>query len=127
VSIGSARAHRVSSQLSTIQEQLRSLHSRDPRGIAQQLLDIFVEALYVVITEYHRKYIDANRSSDCAFEVLAAKEYYDEYHNTLCNFVNDIRTENGGLGLLFDIHGTQVIDDDHADLYLGTDSWGDFA
>jgi len=36
--------------------------------------------------------------------------------------VNEIRAETAGLGLLFDIHGTRVIDDDPADLYLGTDN-----
>jgi N-formylglutamate amidohydrolase len=81
-----------------------------------------------VIAEFDREYIDANRPSDCAFEVPpanevpAAKQYYEEYHNTLRNFVNEIRAYNGGLGLLFDIHGTRVIDDDPADFYLGTDN-----
>jgi len=96
-------------------------------GVAQRLLDVFGEAPYVVIAEFHRKYIDANRSSDCAFEVPAAKQYYDEYHNTLRNFVNEIHAEHGGLGLLFDIHGTQVIDTDPADLYLGTDNGNSIA
>jgi N-formylglutamate amidohydrolase len=101
----------------------RDLHTREiTEGVAQRLLEVFGEAPYVVTAEFHRKYIDANRPSDCAFEVPAAKQYYDEYHNTLRHFVNEIRAENGGLGLLFDIHGTQVIDNDPADLYLGTDN-----
>jgi N-formylglutamate amidohydrolase len=107
----------------------RDLHTREiTTGVAQRLLDVFGEAPYVVIAEYDREYIDANRPSHCAFEppaaneVPAAKQYYDEYHNTLRNFVNEIRAETGGLGLLFDIHGTRVIDDDPADVYLGTDN-----
>ena len=36
--------------------------------------------------------------------------------------MNEIHAENGGLGLLFDIHGTHVIEADPADLYLGTDN-----
>jgi N-formylglutamate amidohydrolase len=107
----------------------RDCHTREiTTGIAQQLLDVFGEAPYVVIAEFNREYIDANRPSPCAFEppaaneVPAAKQYYDEYHNTLRNFVNEIRAETGGLGLLFDIHGTGVIPDDPADFYLGTDN-----
>ena len=99
------------------------LHTREiTTRVAQRLLDVFGEAPYVVVAEFHRKYIDANRSADCAYEVPAAQQYYDEYHNTLRNFVSEVRAENGGLGLLFDIHGTRVIDDDPADLYLGTDN-----
>lgn len=30
--------------------------------------------------------------------------------------------ENGGIGFLFDVHGTRVIEEDPADLYLGTDN-----
>ncbi len=81
-----------------------------------------------MVAEFHRKYIDANREAKCAFEpaagneVPAAKKFYDKYHNTLRNFVDDIRAETGGVGLLFDIHGTLVIEEDPADLYLGTDN-----
>src|SRR5262245_8775590 len=74
-------------------------------GVAQRLLDIFGEAPYVVIAEFHRKYIDANREADCAYEVSAAQQYFDEYHNTLRNYVDEIRAKTGGVGLLFDIHG----------------------
>lgn len=101
----------------------RDLHTREiTEGIAQRLLDVFGEAPYVVIAEFHRQYIDANRPLDCGFEVPAGQPFYDEYHNTLRSFVNEIRAENGGLGLLFDIHGTRVIQEDPADLYLGTDN-----
>ena len=91
-------------------------------GMAQRVLDIFGEAPYVVVAEFHRKYIDANREAECAYEVPAARQYYDEYHNTLRNYVDEVRAETGGVGLLFDIHGTLVIEEDPADLYLGTDN-----
>jgi len=101
----------------------RDLHTREiTTRVAQRLLDIYGEAPYVVIAEFHRKYIDANRPAECAYEVPAAQQYYDEYHNTLRNFVDEIRAETGGVGLLFDIHGTLVIEEDPADLYLGTDN-----
>jgi len=92
------------------------------RGIAQALFDVFGEAPYVVIAKFDRAFIDGNRreSDKCAFEDLDAQPFYAEYHNTIRNFVDEIRADNGGLGLLFDIHGTTRIDHDPADVYLGT-------
>lgn len=90
-------------------------------GVAQRLLDNCGEAPYVVMADFGRKYIDANRSRDCAYEVDQAQPFYDEYHDTLRSFIEEIRAENGGLGLLFDVHGTAGLADDPADIYLGTD------
>jgi N-formylglutamate amidohydrolase len=96
----------------------RDLHTRQiTEGVAQLVLDLFGEAPYVVIAEFHRRYIDANRSPDCAYEDPKAKQYYDEYHATIRNFVSEIRAENGGLGLFFDIHGT---DNEPDTIFLGT-------
>jgi N-formylglutamate amidohydrolase len=93
------------------------------RGVAQILFDIFAEAPYVVFANFDRKFIDANRSngnSKCAFEDPDAQKFYDEYHNTIREFVDEIRVDNGGLGLIFDIHGTDGVVADPADVYLGT-------
>ena len=92
------------------------------RGVAQLLFDVFGEAPYVVIANFDRAFIDANRRArdKCAFEDPDAQPFYEEYHNTVRNFVDEIRAYNGGLGLLFDIHGTTQIDHDPADVYLGT-------
>jgi N-formylglutamate amidohydrolase len=93
-------------------------------GVAERLLDLAGEAPSVIIAEYDREYIDANRPEACAFEHSEqpsdAQQFYDEYHNTIRQFIDDIREENGGLGLLFDIHGTGGIEGTPADLYLGT-------
>jgi N-formylglutamate amidohydrolase len=89
-------------------------------GIGQRLLDLRGEAPYVVFAEFHRKYVDVNRSADCAYEAAAARPYYEEYHRTLRGFVEEARAESGGRGLLFDIHGTACIASDPADLYLAT-------
>jgi N-formylglutamate amidohydrolase len=96
-------------------------------GVAQRLLDITGEAPYVVMADFNRDYIDANRADtnftpNCAYEVPHAKPYYDEYHTTIRDFIAETRAENGGLGLLFDIHGTKGITGSPADVYLGTDS-----
>src|SRR5262245_10926701 len=92
------------------------------KGVAQVLFDVFGEAPYVVIANFDRAFIDANRrvSNKCAFEDQDAQQFYDEYHNTIRNFVDEIRADNGGLGLLFDIHGTAQITHDPAEVYLGT-------
>jgi N-formylglutamate amidohydrolase len=90
------------------------------RGVAQALFDVFGEAPYVVIANFDRAYIDANRSPRCAFEDLDARQFYEEYHKTIRQFVDEIRADNGGLGLLFDLHGTAAIEHDPADVYLGT-------
>ena len=93
------------------------------RGVAQALFDVFGEAPYVVFANFDRKYIDANRSNEsakCAFEDPDAQEFYDEYHNTIRGFVDEIRADSGGLGLLFDIHGTDGAPGDQADIFLGT-------
>ncbi len=89
-------------------------------GIAQRLLELRGEAPYVVLADFHRRYVDVNRSADCAYETAGARPYYDEYHQTLRGFVDEVCAENGGRGLLFDIHGTAGLASDPADLYLGT-------
>ena len=90
------------------------------RGLAQVLFDVFGQAPYVVFANFGRAFIDANRSVECAFEDQDARPFYDEYHNSIRSFVSEIRADNGGLGLLFDIHGTTLVTGDPADLYLGT-------
>jgi N-formylglutamate amidohydrolase len=103
-------------------EDARDLNTREiAEGVAQRMLELFGEAPYVVIAGWHRKFIDANRSPECAFKAAAAAPLYDEYHATLRAFVEEIRADNGGVGLLFDIHGTAGIAGDPADIvYLGT-------
>jgi hypothetical protein len=85
------------------------LHTRAiTMGVAQRLLSICGDAPYVVvIAEFRRRFIDANRVDanaipNCACAVPAAKPLYDEYHQTLREFVDEIRAESGGLGLVFE-------------------------
>jgi N-formylglutamate amidohydrolase len=91
------------------------------KGVAQLLFDVFGEAPYVVIADFDRAFIDANRRApECAFEDSDARPFFDEYHNTVRSLVDKIRADHSGLGLLFDIHGTTQIASDPADVYLGT-------
>jgi N-formylglutamate amidohydrolase len=91
-------------------------------AVAQLMLETLGEAPYVVIAEYHRKYIDANRSEHCAFEQPAAQPFYAEYHHTIRRFIDAIQSETGLKGFVFDIHGTTTIEEDPADVYIGTDN-----
>ena len=88
--------------------------------VAQLILDNTGLSPYVVIARFHRRFIDANRDARCAFTDADAQPFYDEYHNRISGYVAQIVAENGGAGFLFDIHGTGVIEDDPADIYLGT-------
>jgi predicted N-formylglutamate amidohydrolase len=94
-------------------------------AVAQLLLETLGEPPYVVIAEYHRKFIDANRSETCAFnssEAAAALPFYAEYHQAIRSCIDEIQAENGSRGFLFDIHGTTTIQEDPADVYIGTDN-----
>lgn len=59
---------------------------------------------YVVVANFSRRYVDANRTPEEAYESEAGKAVYDEYHAAIRAF----RTEIIGRwrrGLLIDIHG----------------------
>ena len=92
------------------------------RAVAEQLWGRAGEAPYVAIAEFHRKYIDANRSEECAFEPGPAEPYYREYHAVLRGFVDEIRAGNDGIGLLLDLHGSRRRQDAPADIYVGTEN-----
>ena len=59
---------------------------------------------YVVIARFHRKYIDANRPAERAYESDAAKPVYDAYHAAVAQARSDV-TRRWGKGILFDVHG----------------------
>jgi N-formylglutamate amidohydrolase len=66
----------------------------------------------VIIAEFSRKFIDANRPRPWAYEQAAASPYWTTYHRHIHSAVRRLTT-----GLLLDIHGTSRPD---ADVYLGT-------
>lgn len=93
-------------------------------AVAQRVLDLTGLSPYVVIALFHRKYIDANRRAECAFTDADAEPFYQEYHSRIDLYVKQIVAQTFGQGFLFDIHGTRVIDEDPADIYLGTANGG---
>ena len=59
---------------------------------------------YVVIARFHRKYIDANRRPEEAYERDDAKASYDAYHEAIAAARRDV-IDRWGSGILIDIHG----------------------
>ncbi len=59
---------------------------------------------FLVVAHIERKYLDANRPTESAYESREAKPYYDGYHSALRN-AHDRVSREWGRGLLLDIHG----------------------
>jgi N-formylglutamate amidohydrolase len=59
---------------------------------------------FLVVARVERKYFDANRPTESAYESREAKPYYDGYHNALQK-AHDRVSREWGRGLLLDIHG----------------------
>lgn len=59
---------------------------------------------YMVVAQFHRKYIDANRPPEIAYEDPKAKPVYDAYRQTLAAYCQEVK-KTYGRGLLLDIHG----------------------
>jgi hypothetical protein len=108
---------------------LRDTNAADvTERVAQRILETTGLSPYVVIARFRRRSIDANREPECAYVHdeggARAAAIYEEYHETIKDFVRELLTENDGRGFLFDIHGTGVVDGDDADLFQGTDNGG---
>ena len=65
---------------------------------------------FVVIARFERKYIDANRPAEKAYDGTAAKPYYDTYHEVLARFCREVQNKWRG-GLLLDVHGQSTYPD----------------
>lgn len=59
---------------------------------------------YLVVAKFDRQYVDLNRRPEDAYEMEAAKPYYDFYHQALADARAEILSK-WDLGLLIDIHG----------------------
>ena len=65
---------------------------------------------YLVVAKFHRKYIDANRPPEIAYEDARAKPTYDAYRQTLAAYCRAVK-KTYGRGLLLDNHGQGVMKD----------------
>jgi len=73
---------------------------------------------FLVIATFERKFVDANRPSEGAYEAEEARPYYDNYHRALGEYCQQVR-ERWGRGLLLDIHGQNTEVDA---IFRGTDN-----
>lgn len=76
--------------------------------LTEKLADALEQKLgkrpYVVIARFHRKYIDANRRPQDAFESPAATATYEAYHAAIAAACKEV-TARWGRGVVLDIHG----------------------
>ena len=72
--------------------------------IAVRLEKRFNAKPFLIVARFERKYLDANRPSENAYESGAAKAYYDDYHGALRE-AHERVSRDWGHGLLLDIHG----------------------
>lgn len=62
---------------------------------------------YVVIAQFNRRFIDANRGPQDAYESPLARPHYDAYHQAIKAACQEI-VQRWGHGLLLDVHGTSA-------------------
>ena len=76
--------------------------------LAQKLAAFLEQKLgnkvYLTVAQFERKYVDANRSPDTAYDSEKAKPYYDAYHQNLRDACLEVQKQ-WGHGLLLDLHG----------------------
>ncbi len=73
--------------------------------VNQELIELLEgKKPYIVLSRIHRRYIDFNRSRRFAYQSENAAKYYDEYHNTLEEFVDEVGAK-WSHGIVLDIHG----------------------
>ena len=73
---------------------------------------------FLIVAQFERRYVDANRPESGAYESATAKPYYDAYHRALESALAEVRARWGG-GLLLDIHGQGAEPDA---IFRGTDN-----
>lgn len=90
------------------------------QALAQRIVETTGLSPYVVIAQFDRRYIDANRREQCAYTDISARPFYREYFGRIDGYVAQIRDENRNRGFLFDIHGFTNRDGFTANLSIGT-------
>jgi len=72
--------------------------------MAAEIRKLTGQVPYLVVAKFHRKFIDANRPPDVALDSPAALPYYDLYHRSIRDFIDEILRTHAA-GLLIDVHG----------------------
>jgi len=74
------------------------------QGMAAEIQRQTGHAPYLVMARFVRKYIDANRPANLAYDDAKAGPYYDYYHAAIRRFVDEVRSKYPA-ALLVDVHG----------------------
>lgn len=86
----------------------RTVQDVNTDKLVERLADALEKKLgkrpYTVIAHFHRRYVDANRPENDAYESKNAKLFYDTYHQALHQARVEV-IQRWGRGLLLDIHG----------------------
>lgn len=80
------------------------------REMAREIRRLTGKDVYLVMARYQRRFIDANRPPRIAFEDPRAAPHYELYHQTVRQFVDEVRTRYPA-GLLIDVHGQHKFPD----------------
>jgi len=84
--------------------------------LLEELKSVYGIEPYTVIARFNRKYIDANRAPNRAYESQIAEKYYGEYHGSILSHISEINEKWKG-GLLIDLHGQSK---KPASIWIGT-------
>jgi N-formylglutamate amidohydrolase len=74
------------------------------RMIADEIKRLTGKTPYLVMAQFHRKYIDANRRAEEAYGDPGCAAHYTAYHAAIRGFVDGVRAKYPH-AMLFDIHG----------------------
>lgn len=85
-------------------------------ALAKKIEKLTGKKPYVVVNNLHRKFMDANRIPEEAYEHPGGKEVYDLYHGSLKKAIGAIKRKFK-YGILMDVHGQTRYP---AAVYLGT-------
>jgi N-formylglutamate amidohydrolase len=80
------------------------------QAIAREIRQLTGEDVYLVMAKFQRKFIDANRPPNIAFDHVKAEPYYQYYHQAIRRFIDAIRSSHRA-GLLIDVHGQNKLPD----------------
>jgi N-formylglutamate amidohydrolase len=88
----------------------RFVTGRDPetdrlaQGIAAAVHVLTGRQVHLVVALFDRRFIDANRPLELAFDSASARPIYEHYHRSIRHAVDQVRSRHQA-GLLIDVHG----------------------
>ena len=74
------------------------------QAVAREINRLTGSDAYIVMAKFQRRFIDANRPPEVAFDNPGAEPAYRYYHKMIRHFVDEVR-QRYPAGLLIDVHG----------------------